>query len=384
MLRKNSKTQITFPWMSYKGNNNVIPPANPGLRFALFQDEINEAISRVLKSNSYILGKEVELFEKEFAEFIGVSHCVGINSCTDAITLCLIAEGIGDGDEVITTGFTAPATVVAILNAGAKPVIVDIDSNSKCIDTEEIEKVITPKTRAIIPVHLHGNVADMDAINSIAKQHNLLVIEDCAQAHGAFFDNKKVGSMCDYGVFSFYPTKNLGCIGDGGAITTNDSEKAEKLKELRNYGFSKSGEISEVGLNSRLDEIQAAILRTLLPHLEEYNEKRRQYTLKYITDLKSLDLVLPEYNDHNVYHQFVIEVEERDVIRKQLITKGMDTGIHYDKTLADHPALKSYCRELPNAKKAAKRMISLPIQPEILDKHYDKIIKIIKEVIQSR
>lgn len=370
--------------MNYKeGNRPMIPSADPGLRFSLYQAEINAAIYRVIDSKSYILGKELESFEIEFANYIGTDHCIGVNSCTDAITLCLMAEGIGEGDEVITTGLSAPATAVAIVNAGATPVIVDIEKDSFNISADAIEKAISKKTKAIIPVHLHGEPCLIEEILSYAKKNNLIVIEDCAQAHGARVGNKKVGSFGNYGVFSFYPTKNLGCIGDGGAITTNDSQKAEKLKELRNYGFSKKGEISEVGLNSRLDELQTAILRTLLPHIDEYNERRKQYALKYITNLESLEIDLQGYNEGSIYHQFVIQVENRDEVREKLNALGLQTNIHYDKTLADHPALATYCHELPNARKATGRMISLPIQPEILEHHYDEIIEIITKVVKS-
>lgn len=370
--------------MNYKEGNPPIICADPGLRFSLLQAEINEAISRVLDSKSYILGKELESFESEFANYIGTDHCIGVNSCTDAITLCLIAEGIGAGDEVITSGLTAPATALAIVNAGASPVIVDIEKGSFNISAQAIENAITKRTKAVIPVHLHGQPCLIDEIISIAKKNNLIVIEDCAQAHGAIVGNKKVGSIGDYGVFSFYPTKNLGCIGDGGAVTTNNSQKAERLKELRNYGFSKGGGISKIGLNSRLDEIQAAILRILLPHLDEYNERRKQYALKYITDLESLELDLQGYNEGSVYHQFVIQVDNRDEVREELNSAGLQTNIHYDKTLADHTALIPYCNELPNAKKATDKMISLPIQPEILEDHYDEIIEVITKVIKSR
>ncbi|MEQ8928089.1 MAG: DegT/DnrJ/EryC1/StrS family aminotransferase [Fulvivirga sp.] len=350
------------------------------MRFQKLESRLNKSLSEVVKSGQFILGNQVEKFEREFSKYIGTQHCVAVNSCTDAITLCLKALSINPGDEVITTGLTAPATAIGIINSGATPVIVDIEDRTHCIDIKAIEAGITKNTKAIIPVHLHGFAADMSAIMEIAEKYNLIVIEDCAQAHGATINEKKVGSIGHFGVFSFYPTKNLGCPGDGGAITTNSSEWAAKLTSLRNYGFDEN-EITVAGINSRLDELQAAILSELLPHLDEYNTKRRMYAQRYIGALQQLDIELPVYSKDAVYHQFVIKVNNRNIVRKKLLERRVATGVHYDKTLADHPALAEYCKELKNAHEAANSMISLPIQPEILDQHFEQIVTAIKAVI---
>lgn len=367
--------------MNYKENNDhLIPSADPRLRFSKYNQEISAAIQNVLQSGSYILGNELIRFEREFADYIGADHCIGVNSCTDSLTLCLKAENIGQGDEVITTGLTAPATAIAILNTEATPVIVDIEKNSFNISIEEIQNSITKNTKAIIPVHLHGKPCNLEAVSKLAEKHNLVVIEDCAQAHGATINNQKVGSIGDYGVFSFYPTKNLGCMGDAGAITTNSSSKAEKVKSLHNYGFDDKGQIINAGLNSRMDEIQAAILNVLLPHLDEYNESRKQYALKYALDLNAEKFHFHPFDNNSVYHQFVIQVKNRDEIRNRLLNEGIQTAIHYNKPLVDHPALAPFCKQLPNAKIASESMISLPIQPEILSLHYQTIIETLNRI----
>ncbi|QSE97188.1 DegT/DnrJ/EryC1/StrS family aminotransferase [Fulvivirga lutea] len=358
----------------------MIPFANPSLRFQQFENRLNQSFSEVLNSGQLILGNQVEKFESNFSQYIGTNYCIGVNSCTDAITLSLKASNINSGDEVITTGLTAPATAIGIINSGATPVIVDIENNTHCIDINAIEDAISEKTKAIIPVHLHGFPADMPAIKEIAKNHNLIVIEDCAQAHGATINGQKVGSIGHFGVFSFYPTKNLGCPGDGGAISTNDVRAAEYIKTLRNYGI-KDNRITNTGLNSRLDEVQAAILGVLLPELNDHNATRRMYARKYIAELESMDITLPVSSEDAVYHQFVIKVKNRDRVRQQLLGMGIATGIHYDKSLKYHPALANYCKELPIAHKACNEMISLPIQPEILDNHFDEIISALKTVL---
>ncbi|NQV03779.1 MAG: DegT/DnrJ/EryC1/StrS family aminotransferase, partial [Bacteroidia bacterium] len=234
--------------------------ANPGLRFQRYGQEIQQAITDVYKKGFYVLGEEIERFESAFARYLDGSHCISVNSCTDAITLSLLALHIKPGDEVITTSVTFPATVVAILRAGAKPVIVDVEEPSYCISPAAMEAAISPRTVAILPVHLHGFAANMEKICSIAAPRNIHVIEDCAQAHGASFQGKKLGTWGIMSTFSFYPTKNLGCMGDGGAVITKDPKLAETLYSLRNYGFNRESRIDVVGINSRLDELQAAIL----------------------------------------------------------------------------------------------------------------------------
>lgn len=362
--------------------NKTIPFASPKLRFDLFKNELNAAFSRVAESNNYILGDEVSKFENSFAEYLGTHHCIGVNSATDGLALSLMALGIKPDDEVITAGLTAPATITSILQIGAKPVIVDILEDTLCIDPVEVKKAIAKKTKAIIPVHLHGFAAAMDVIMKIAHEYNLKVIEDCSQAHGASFNNQKVGTFGDCGVFSFYPTKNLGCMGDGGAIVINDADVASKLKSLRQYGFSESGEVNQAGINSRLDELQAAVLNILLPHLDSFNERRRRYAEQYHTELSLLPMVLPPLNQEAVYHQFPVRMQYRDVFRDKLEEVGVMTGIHYDKAIAEHNAFAPFCMPTPVALKAAKELVSLPIQPEILDKHFESIVAAIKSALR--
>ncbi|WP_155185812.1 DegT/DnrJ/EryC1/StrS family aminotransferase [Fulvivirga lutimaris] len=361
--------------------NKTIPFCNPGLRFDHFKNELNDAFQKVASSNSYILGSEVAQFETALSKYISTEYCIGVNSATDGLALSLMALGVKSGDEVVTAGLTAPATVTSILQIGAKPVVVDILDTTHCINPAEIKKAITKKTKAIVPVHLHGYACEMDQIMAIAFEHNLYVIEDCSQAHGASFNNQKLGSIGDCGVFSFYPTKNLGCMGDGGAITTNNGALASKLRALRNYGLQDNN-VAEAGINSRLDEVHAAILNTLLPALDEHNESRRKYANLYQDALKNLPLKLPPIDSNAIYHQFPVRMENRNEFRNQLKKEGVLTGIHYDKSINQHDALKQYCQPLPVATRAAEELVSLPIQPEILDTHFETIVTKIKLALQ--
>lgn len=362
--------------------NKTIPFASPKLRFDLFKNELKAAFSRIAESNNYILGDEVSKFENSFAEYIGTHHCVGVNSATDGLALSLMALCIKPDDEVITAGLTAPATITSILQIGAKPVVVDVLEDTLCIDPVEVKKAITKKTKAIIPVHLHGFAAAMDEIMKIARQYDLKVIEDCSQAHGASFNNQKVGTFGDCGVFSFYPTKNLGCMGDGGAIVTNDADVASKLESLRHYGISESEEVNQAGINSRLDELQAAVLNILLPQLDSSNERRRRYAEQYHTELSDLPLVLPALDQQAVYHQFPVRLQNRDDFRMKLEKVGVLTGVHYERAIAEHKAFAPFCKPIPVALKAAKELVSLPIQPEILDEHFESIVAAIKSALR--
>lgn len=361
--------------------NETIPFSSPGLRFNLFRDNLNAAFQRVAFSNSYILGNEVGQFETNFAQYIGTKYCVGVNSATDGLALSLMALGINKGAEVITAGLTAPATITAILQAGAKPVVVDVLDSTLCINPAEVKKAITKNTKVIIPVHLHGFSCEMNEIMAIAAENNLFVIEDCSQAHGASFNNQKLGSIGDCGVFSFYPTKNLGCMGDGGAITTNNESIASKLKALRNYGLQDNN-VAEAGINSRLDEVQAAVLNTLLPALDDYNGCRRKYASLYHGSLKNLPLKLPHVDSNAVYHQFPIRLQNRDEFRAELKKAAVLTGIHYEKAIVEHKAFAHFCRPTPIALTAAQELVSLPIQPEILDAHFESIETKIKSVLR--
>jgi dTDP-4-amino-4,6-dideoxygalactose transaminase len=300
--------------------------SNPKAQYLSYKSEIDTAISRVLDSGWYILGKEVKAFEKEFTGYIGVAHGIGVGSGTEALHLALVACGIGRGDEVITVSHTAVATVAAIELAGATPVLVDIDPEFYTIDPDKIESAITTHTKAIIPVHIYGHPADMDPIAEIAEKHNLKVIEDCAQAHGATYKGKRVGSFGDMGCFSFYPTKNLGAIGDGGIVVTGDKELAEKARLLREYGWAERYVSHFTGWNTRLDEIQAAILCVKLKHLDDDNSKREHIAEEYNKELGYVDIILPKQrkDSTHVYHLYVIRAERRDALLSFLREKGID------------------------------------------------------------
>lgn len=333
------------------------PFANPKASYLAHKEEIDQAISDVLWGGSYILGTQVKMFEESFAFYLGVKHAIGVASGTDALHIGMRALGIGKGDEVITVSHTAVATVAAIVMTGATPVLVDIEPQTFTINTDLIEKAITKKTKAILPVHIYGKPCDMDAIMAIAKKHSLYVVEDCAQAAGAVYKGKKVGSIGDIGCFSFYPTKNLGCFGDGGAITTNNSKVNKTLRLLREYGWEKRYVSKIHGFNSRLDEIQASILRVKLRYLDSDNNKRRKLAFKY--DSRDVD---------SVHHLYVVRVNRRDKCRKELLDKGFQTAVHYPVPIHKQPGYKNLVRvvgSMEHTNLAAKQVLSLPMFPEM-------------------
>lgn len=343
--------------------------SNPKTQYLSYKSEIDAAIFRVLDSGWYILGNEVRSFEEEFAGYIGVAHGIGAGSGTEAIHLALKACGVTHGDEVITVSHTAVATVAAIDLAGATPVLVDIDPDFYTIDPEKIESSITSNTKAIIPVHIYGQPADMDSVMEIAKKYSLKVIEDCAQAHGAKYKDQCVGSIGDMGCFSFYPTKNLGAIGDGGMVVTNNSNLNEKVRLLREYGWKERYVSSRKGWNSRLDEIQASILRVKLKHLDKSNKKRRKLAGQYLKGLKHLPLDLPEErkNCEHVYHLFVVKTNKRDTLQDYLKVNGICTGIHYPVPIHRQPYYKDLLKSrlLKVTEQVAGEILSLPIYPEL-------------------
>ncbi len=292
-------------------------------------DELATATQRVLTSGWFILGPEVEVFETAFAAYHGVAHAVGVANGTDAIELALRAAGIGPGDEVITVSHTAVATVCAIERAGATPILVDIDPETYTMNPAAAEAAITPRTKAIIPVHLYGHPADLAALVDLAACHHLLLIEDCAQAHGARYEGKLVGTFGQMAAFSFYPTKNLGALGDGGAVITNDAQFAKRLKSLRNYGQASRYEHVERGINSRLDEMQAALLAVKLKHLDEHNAVRRDLADRYAQQLKAVTLPIEHLAAYHVYHLYVIRHPQRDQLQEALKARGVGTLIHY-------------------------------------------------------
>ncbi len=329
--------------------------------------EIAEAVSRVVASGWYILGPEVEQFEQAFADYHGVAAAVGVANGTDAVELALRAGGVGPGDEVITVAHTAVATVCAVERTGATPVLVDIEPLSYTIDPAAIRAAITPRTKAIVPVHLYGHPAELNQIMLIAQQYHLLVVEDCAQAHGALYNGQRVGTIGHLGAFSFYPTKNLGALGDGGAIITNDREFAARLRRLRFYGQAQRYLASERGMNSRLDELQAAILTVKLQHLDQHNATRR--TLAAYYDKQISKVTLPKIDSRraqieHVYHLYVVRHPRRDELRAALQQAGIESQLHYPVPVHLQPAYASLgytAGSLPQTERAANEVLSLPM-----------------------
>jgi len=336
------------------------------------KDEIKGPMEKVMSEGVFILGEEVSLFEQGFARYCGVKYGVGVNSGTDALFLACLACGVGKGDEVITMPYTYIATALAISMTGATPVFVDIDEETYNIDVSKIEGLITKRTKAILPVHLYGHPANMDLLMELTKKHGLKLIEDCAQAHGALYKGKKVGSFGDASCFSFYPTKNLGGFGDGGMVLTNSEETKEKLLFLRDYGRKGRYEHILKGYNSRLDTLQAAILRIKLRHLDEWNEKRRQNASLY-TQLfkeKRIDIIGPHERDfaRHVYHIYAVRVKNRSKVMEELSKRGVRTLIHYPIPIHLQGCYKElgYKKgDFPDAEKCCGEILSLPMYPEL-------------------
>ena len=349
-----------------------IPFGDLKRHYAAIKNEIDKAVHRVLDSGWYILGKELAAFEEQFAEWLGVEYAVGVGSGTEALHLALVAAGVGAGDEVITAPNTAVPTLSAISFAGATPVFVDIEPTSFCMDAMKIEAAMTERTKAIVPVHLYGHACDMPAIMRVAEKHGLKVIEDCAQAHGAKVDGRTAGTYGDYGCFSFYPSKNLGAFGDAGLVVCKNGDEAEKLRMLRNYGQSRRYYHDTLGFNSRLDEIQAAILSAQLPHLHEWTGRRRDIARLYRDNIANAAMTTPivKGNVQHVYHLYVIRSERRDELRQFLADHGVGAQIHYPVPchLQKAYAFLGYEKgRLPVAEQAAEQVLSLPNYPELSD-----------------
>ena len=358
--------------------------ANPLLQYYSHKEEIDEAIARVLARGRYVLGPEVEAFEREFADYIGVSHSIGVGSGTEALHLTLTACGVTTGDEVITVSHTAVATVAAIRLAGGIPVFVDIEPDYYTLDPARLEAAITPKTKAIIPVHLYGQSADLEPIIKIAQKYNLRVIEDCAQAHGATCKNKRIGSYGDMACFSFYPTKNLGAIGDAGIVVTSDSELAQKVKLLREYGWAERYVSHTNGWNSRMDELQASILRIKLRYLDADNSRRVKWAEVYNKELSAVDgISLPQKrkNATHVYHLYVIRLKTRDALQAHLKNHQIGTLIHYPVPVHLQPAYKHLSqdkKELVTTERIATEVLSLPMYPELGESELEMIVSAIQ------
>ena len=393
-----------------------IPLLNLKRQYKNIEEEVNASVLECFKNAQYIMGENVKQFEKEIAEKIGVKHAITVGNGTDALIIALKSLGIKEGDEVITTDYTFFATAEAIRFVGATPVFCDVELDTYNIDPSQIEEKITDKTKAIICVHLFGNVCKMDQINDIAKRHNLYVIEDAAQAINSQYKGKNVGNLADLACFSFFPTKNLGCFGDGGMITTNDDDLATIIRALKVHGSGENGmkayailndeevEVVEqnsgdntvynplkyynylIGHNSRLDEIQAAILRIKLKHLDEYTENRRSISHKYIDALKNTSLVMPTETEggKHVFHLFILQSENREEIESKLKEKGIATGTYYKVPMHLQKAFNDlgYKKgDFPNAEYLSERTFAIPLFPEMNDEEREYIINSIKEIV---
>jgi dTDP-4-amino-4,6-dideoxygalactose transaminase len=366
----------------------MIPLIDLKAQYESIKPEIDEAISRVIANTSFILGEEVKAFEDAFAAFCGARYAVGVASGTAALHLTLLACDAGSGDEVITSPHTFIATAETICHAGARPVFVDIDLASYNLDPAQVEAAITPRTKAIMPVHLYGQPADMDPLLDIARRHGLKVIEDAAQAHGAEYNGKRAGTLGDVACFSFYPGKNLGAYGDGGMVVTSDAEIADGVRLLRNHGRRSKYEHLIIGYGERLDALQAAILGVKLRHLDEWNDQRRQAASHYRELLADHAVQAPQEMNgaRHVYHIFAVRVQNRDAVRERLRGAGVAVGVHYPIPLHLQPALAwlEYQEgDFPSTEQAAGEVLSLPIYPEITEEQIAQVAQALVAAVQS-
>ncbi len=364
--------------------NLSVPVVDLKAQYQTIKPEIDAAIASVFENTNFILGPQVERFEKAFAEYVGSAFCVGVNSGTAALQLALMACGIGPGDEVIVPSFTFFATAETASVLGAVPVFVDVDPVSYTITAAEIEKAITPRTRAIIPVHLYGQAVDLDPIRALADKHNLHVIEDAAQAHGAEYKGRRVGGLGAAGCFSFYPSKNLGAYGEAGAVVTNDEDLARQLRLLRQHGQTSKYAHAIVGYNFRLEELQAAVLNVKLAYLDKWNNGRRERAARYNELLSDTELVLPremEYSRH-VYHVYAVQCDDRDELQNRLAAKGIQSGVHYPIPIHLQPAYASLgykAGDLPVTERLSERVLSLPLFAELTDAQQQAVVDAIRQ-----
>jgi dTDP-4-amino-4,6-dideoxygalactose transaminase len=363
-----------------------IPVIDLKKQYESIRAELVDAISRVLSKGAFILGAEVVAFEKEFAEYCEASHAVGVASGTEALQLALMACGVGENDEVLIPAHTAVATISAVEASGAYPILVDIDPARYTLDPNLLFQKITPRTRAVIPVHLYGCPVDMNPLVQFAREHNLFVVEDCSQAHGAWYQGRKVGAWGNIAAFSFYPTKNLGAFGDGGVVITSNPVLAEKVRLLRQYGWKEHYISSIKGINSRLDELQAGILRVKLRHLNRWNARRIQLAGLYHALLSGTELILPVQpkDSSHVFHQYVIRHSRRDELREYLRGRGIHTLVHYPVPIHFQPAYANLgwaVGSLPNSEQAAREVLSLPIYPELTEEKISLVCRAIMDFI---
>jgi dTDP-4-amino-4,6-dideoxygalactose transaminase len=371
------------------GAQTKIPLVDLKAQYASIKGEVDEAIQKVLTTTGFIGGPEVKAFEEEFARFCGAEHAVGVSSGTSALHMALVGAGVGPGDEVVTVSHTFIATAEMIIRCGAKVVFCDIDPATGNMSPMDLEKRLTPKTKAVLPVHLYGCPAEMDAILKVCRERGIVVIEDAAQAHGAVYRGKRAGAIAELGCFSFYPGKNLGAYGDGGAVTCRSAELAEKLRSLSNHGRRDKYVHDEEGWNYRLDAMQAAILRIKLRHIEKWNEARRRAASWYDALLESMPGVeIYRYPAHvtPVYHLYVVRVEDRDRILAKMREVGIDAGVHYPVPLHLQPAyghLGISKGSLPETEKAASTCLSLPLYPEITELQVEAVVGALKEALKG-
>jgi dTDP-4-amino-4,6-dideoxygalactose transaminase len=367
----------------------MIPFLDLNAQYLGIKEEIAEAIARVLESGQFVMGDEVAAFEREFAAYCGARHGVAVNSGTSALHLALLAAGIGPGDEVITVPFTFVATVAAIQYAGARPILVDVDPCSLTIAVDPIERAITPRTRAIMPVHLHGRPAEMDPILEIARRHHLIVIEDAAQAHGAEYKGRRVGTLGDLGCFSFYPGKNLGAYGEGGLVTTNRPDFDRTIRMLRDWGALHKYHHELKGFNYRMEGLQGAILRVKLRRLEGWTEARRAHAARYDQLLEDIGVGTPATMPHarHVYHVYAVRHSRRDFLQAALGDQGVQTGIHYpipvhlQKAYAD---LGYKAGDFPHSERIADEVLSLPMFPELSERQLNQVVVALRRAVGHR
>jgi dTDP-4-amino-4,6-dideoxygalactose transaminase len=363
-----------------------IPFLDLKTQLASIRPEIDTAIARVLDSAHFILGDEVDAFETEFAAFCGTRACVGVDTGISALELTLRAAGIGPGDEVITVAHTFIATVSAISFSGATPVLVEVDPTTYLMDPRRVEAAITPRTRAVVPVHLYGQTVDMDPLMDIARRHRLFVLEDACQAHGARYKGRRAGGLGHAAAFSFYPGKNLGAAGDAGAVTTDDPDLAGRIRMLRNYGQSAKYHHDMLAFNRRLDSLQAAILRVKLRHLDDWNAGRRRAAAAYAERLAGLSLALPVVAPDNepVWHLYVVRAADRDALRRHLDEAGVDTGLHYPVSIHRQRAYPEFAGlRFPISEGIADQCLSLPLFAELTDNQIDQVARAVRSALRG-
>ena len=357
----------------------MIPLADLGRQHEALRQELDAAVARVLDRCDFVRGAALQEFERRFADYLGVDFVFGVGSGTDAISLALMAAGVGDGDEVVTAANTFAATAEAIIMAGATPVFCDVDHETLCMDPASLRQVITAKTRAVIPVHLHGHMAQMEAIGELAADQVLKVVEDAAQAHGSEAGGRRAGTVGEAGCFSFFPSKNLGACGDGGAVATSSEGLASKLAMLRDHGRDRGRHLL-VGQCSRLDTLQAAILGVKLPHLDAWNRRRREVAARYYLELDGVEgLRLPCSHQGAVYHHYAVRTARRDELRQHLAERHIASGVHYGKSVPQEPAYTSLRTiETPVADLSCLQVLSLPLFPEISDPEVDRVAEAVR------